>query len=236
MVKQKNNNIKFIYSYRIYIFFKVLGKKRSVDWSAFSLYIPFDSFDFFRLVDSNRLLHSSSCPHILEKSYTALGVCDNTQYTCYPSLFFLFIFQCVEAMQPQGRNAILSLLLLGIAFATATTTVATSNTKKIPSNFFFFCFDYMCACILFPIEDWCSCQQNQFHQQMFTSNSCMSREFHQYIPYMQRRRGNRYDYAINNNVLAKQNETNKQKNGKNIAIVRDRIQIFQLHTIYFNKF
>lgn len=144
MVKQKNN-IKFIYSYRIYIFFKVLGKKRSVDWSAFSLYIPFDSFDFFRLVDSNRLLHSSSCPHILEKSYTALGVCDNTQYTCYPSLFFLFIFQCVEAMQPQGRNAILSLLLLGIAFATATTTVATSNTKKYRLTSSFFASTILCV-------------------------------------------------------------------------------------------
>lgn len=104
-------------------------------------------------------------------------------------------------------------------------------------------FVWSCACILFPIEDWCSCQQNQFHQQMFTSNSCMSREFHRYIAYPNACSTAAIGSTIQrkhkqHNVLAKQNEASKKNGMKNIAIAiaRERFQIFQLHTIYFNKF
>lgn len=91
-----------------------------LEWSAFSLCIPVGSFDFFcwsfcslslvRLVDSNRLLHSSSC--VWEKWYMELWAFAITHNTHVSFSFVLLLpFHCVVLKQcnPEVEMPFLSL-------------------------------------------------------------------------------------------------------------------------------
>lgn len=164
-----------------------------LEWSAFSLGIPESIhlilvcvfvFFFFRPFGQQQSTFAFIIVCMRVMLYGALGVCDNTQYTCYSVLFcFCLLHICsVEAMQPRGSNAIFVPAFCrfeNTIYNSSTDVISTQQKRKMPLSSSVF-FVVICAFYSLSIEDWCSCQQNQFHQQMLTSNSCMSREFHRY--------------------------------------------------------